>query len=348
MRRMSRWILQRRCRITSSIWISTRNSWPRWAKTNIILFIFSSLRKIVSRKFRWTKLRRVYRPWTRYKISCSENVNPNRKPIAAWNVPISIASILRTTTRFHWWSRKVRVLSSFTSFPCNFQRPLVVTRNEIPPIRYIVILRNRLLYQAKQILFQEKDLGNVSLYVSWNIWNQETAYTPTLKCPKLNFNSSFVYRIPDLFSFFNYILLEFVIFQVNVYQEDNKSFIVARGKLCIKDILDYPQNKLHYIAPVNSVMPCTVGMNFGQLSLWVRLSCDIEKVEAFKKRRGIVDVEKPKKELEPKIVPKEEIVMEPKKVTTSEEEPEVFHYESSTEIDNNKICFTNDGIILWS
>lgn len=80
-------------------------------------------------------------------------------------------------------------------------------------------------------------------------------------------------------------------------------------------------------------------MNFGQLSLWVRLSCDIEKVEAFKKRRGIVDVEKPKKELEPKIVPKEEIVMEPKKVTTSEEEPEVFHYESSTEIDNNKICF---------
>lgn len=196
-----------------------------------------------------------------------------------------------------------------------------------------------MLYQAKQILFQEKDLGNVSLYVSWNIWNQETAYTPTLKCPKLNFNSSFVYRIPDLFSFFNYILLEFVIFQVNVYQEDNKNFIVARGKLCIKDILDYPQNKLHYIAPVNSVIPCTVGMNFGQLSLWVRLSCDLEKVEAFKKRRGIVsDVEKPKKELEskvvPKVVPKEEIVpkviTEAKEETTPEEDPEV-QYESSTE-----------------
>lgn len=207
-------------------------------------------------------------------------------------------------------------------------------------------MRNFDRYQAKQILFQEKDLGNVSLYVSWSIWNQETAYTPTLKCPKLNFNSSFVYRIPDLFSFFNYILLEFVIFQVNVYQEDNKSFIVARGKLCIKDILDYPQNKLHYIAPVNSVMPCTVGMNFGQLSLWVRLSCDIEKVEAFKKRRGIVsDVEKPKKELESKVVvpkvvvPKvalvskeEEVETEPKKVTVSEKEPEI-HYESSTEID---------------
>lgn len=184
----------------------------------------------------------------------------------------------------------------------------------------------------------------MSLYVSWNIWNQETAYTPTLKCPKLNFNSSFVYRIPDLFSFFNYILLEFVIFQVNVYQEDSKSYVVARGKLCIKDILDYPQNKLHYIAPVNSVIPCSVGMNFGQLSLWVRLSCDIEKVEAFKKRRGIITetVEKPKKELEPKIVPKvvpkEEIVIaEPKKVLTLDEEPEVYHYESSTEEDDDDI-----------
>lgn len=126
---------------------------------------------------------------------------------------------------------------------------------------------------------------------------------------------------------------------MNVYQEDNKNFIVARGKLCIKDILDYPQNKLHYIAPVNSVIPCTVGMNFGQLSLWVRLSCDLEKVEAFKKRRGIVsDVEKPKKELEskvvPKVVPKEEIVpkviTEAKEETTPEEDPEV-QYESSTE-----------------
>lgn len=80
-------------------------------------------------------------------------------------------------------------------------------------------------------------------------------------------------------------------------------------------------------------------MNFGQLSLWVRLSCDLEKVEAFKKRRGIVsDVEKPKKELEskvvPKVVPKEEIVpkviTEAKEETTPEEDPEV-QYESSTE-----------------
>ncbi|CAK9808367.1 Protein fantom [Anthophora plagiata] len=140
---------------------------------------------------------------------------------------------------------------------------------------------------AKQILYREGDINNVSLFVSWDIWNQETAYTPTLKCPKLNYNSSFVYRISDLCSFFNYVLLEFVIFEVNVYHEDSENYIAARGKLCIKDILDYPQNKLHYIAPVNSVLPCTSGMNLGQLSLWVRLSCDVEKVEEFKKKRGL-------------------------------------------------------------
>lgn len=117
------------------------------------------------------------------------------------------------------------------------------------------------------------------------MWNQETACTPTLNCPKLNFKSSFVYPIHDLLSFFNFVLMEFVIFQVNVYHEDNDGYVVARGRLCIKDILDYPQNKLYYIAPVNSVLPCTLGMNFGQLSLWVKLSCDIEKVEAFTKKQ---------------------------------------------------------------
>lgn len=82
--------------------------------------------------------------------------------------------------------------------------------------------------------------------------------------------------------------MEVVIFQVNVYREDRDSYTVAKGKLCIKDILDYPQNKLHYIAPVNSVISCSLGMSFGQLSLWVRLSCDVEKVYKFKKVRGIV------------------------------------------------------------
>lgn len=76
-------------------------------------------------------------------------------------------------------------------------------------------------------------------------------------------------------------------FQVNVYREDCSNYTVATGKLSIKDMLDYPQNKLHYIAPVNSVLSCSLGANFGQLSLWVRLSCDVEKVEDFKKKRGL-------------------------------------------------------------
>ncbi|XP_076392341.1 uncharacterized protein LOC100881670 isoform X1 [Megachile rotundata] len=141
---------------------------------------------------------------------------------------------------------------------------------------------------AKQILYREANIDNVSLFVSWDIWNQETTYTPSQKCPKLNFNSSFVYRISNLFSFFNYVLLEFVVFHVNVTHENSDDYTVSKGKLCIKDILDYPQNKLHYIAPVNSVLPCSLGMNFGQLSLWVRLSCDVKKVDRFKNTRGIL------------------------------------------------------------
>lgn len=182
-------------------------------------------------------------------------------------------------------------------------------------------MRNFIVRQAKQILFREKDISNVLLFVSWNIWNQDTTYTPTLKCPKLNFNSSFVYRISDLFSFFNYILLELVTFQVNVFH-DNDNYIVAKGKLCIKDILDYPQNKLHYIIPVNSVLPCSIGMNFGQLSLWVRLSCDIEQVEAFKRRYGIIP-EPPLKTLIPEKPPKS------KEVVPLKDDPLVLEDENS-------------------
>ncbi|XP_076659497.1 uncharacterized protein LOC143362883 [Halictus rubicundus] len=145
----------------------------------------------------------------------------------------------------------------------------------------------QLLTSAKQILFRETDTHNVSVFVCWDILDQETVCTPTLKCPELNFNFSIVYRIPDLFCFFNYVFSELVVFQVNVHCDDGVSCSVASGKLSIKDILDYPQNKLHYVAPMYSVIPCSLGSNFGQLSLWVRLSCDVEQVEAFKRKHNI-------------------------------------------------------------
>ncbi|KAF3425121.1 hypothetical protein E2986_07917 [Frieseomelitta varia] len=186
--------------------------------------------------------------------------------------------------------------------------PLVIADGQGLMELHIVSLQ--ISTSAKQILFREKDINNVQLFVSWNIWNQETAYTPVLKYPKLNYNSSFVYRIPDLFSFFSNILLEFVTFQVNVFRNKSDNYAVAKGKLCIKDILDYPQNKLHYITPVNSIIPCSVGINFGQLSLWVRLSCDIEQVDAFKRKRGIMS-EPSQKTLKTKdiIPPKNDLIV---------------------------------------
>ncbi|XP_076284107.1 uncharacterized protein LOC143210800 [Lasioglossum baleicum] len=146
----------------------------------------------------------------------------------------------------------------------------------------------QLLTSAKQILFRDTDMHNVSVFVCWDIWDQDTICTPTLKCSDLNFNFSIVYRIPDLFCFFNYVFSELVVFQVNVNCDDGDSCLVASGKLSIKDILDYPQNKLHYVAPMYSVFPCSLGSNFGQLSLWVRLSCDVEQVDAFKRKHNIL------------------------------------------------------------
>lgn len=108
-----------------------------------------------------------------------------------------------------------------------------------------------------------------------------------MKCPDLIFNSSSVYRIVDLFSFFKNVLSEYLIFRVNIVRRDGTSYTLAQAKVSIKDILDYPQNKLHYIVPVNSVIPSFSGVNFGQLSLWVRLSCNVDMVEAFKKQCGI-------------------------------------------------------------
>ncbi|CAL7949954.1 unnamed protein product [Xylocopa violacea] len=197
--------------------------------------------------------------------------------------------------------------------PISDSFPLVIADGQGLLELHIVSLQ--LSTPAKHILFREKDISKVSLFVSWDIWSQETTYTPILKCPKLNFNSSFVYRVSDLPSFFSYVLQEVVAFQVNVFHESNENYVVARGKLCIKDILDYPQNKLHYITPVNSVIPCSIGMNFGQLSLWVRLSCDVEQVDTFKVKRGIYtqvpDEYPPRRKLLPKasIAPKDDLMV---------------------------------------
>ncbi|XP_032686655.1 uveal autoantigen with coiled-coil domains and ankyrin repeats protein-like isoform X1 [Odontomachus brunneus] len=136
----------------------------------------------------------------------------------------------------------------------------------------------------------EEDLCNLYLYISWDIWDEKTAYTMAMRCPNMNFNFSSVYRIADLSSFFKNVLLEYLAFRVNVVRHDDTRYTIARARVSIKDILDYPQNKLHYIVPVNSIISCTYGVNFGQLSLWVRLSCDVEMVEAFKEQCGIASL----------------------------------------------------------
>ncbi|KAG7203306.1 hypothetical protein KM043_010395 [Ampulex compressa] len=163
--------------------------------------------------------------------------------------------------------------------------PLLIADNE--GLMEIHILSLQLSSYALRILFRENDASDVSLFLSWDIPDQETTRTFAMRYPQLNFDSSFVYRITDLFSFFDRVLSESLIFRVNVIQDRSGGYTIARARLCIKDILDYPQNKLHYVAPTNCILPCYMGVSFGQVSLWVRLSCNLDKLEAFKTTHGL-------------------------------------------------------------
>ncbi|XP_011302778.1 uncharacterized protein [Fopius arisanus] len=55
--------------------------------------------------------------------------------------------------------------------------------------------------------------------------------------------------------------------------------------MSVKDILDYPQNKLHYIVNMECSVPCYRTANFGQIVFWIRLSCDVNRVRMFKQQR---------------------------------------------------------------
>ncbi|XP_046630026.1 uncharacterized protein LOC124310258 [Neodiprion virginianus] len=162
--------------------------------------------------------------------------------------------------------------------------PMLITEGQ--GLVEIHILSLQLSTKGAQRIFKN-DSENAAVFISWDIWGQETAFTPMSKYPSLSFNSSSVYRVCELQNFFDCVLREKIIFQVHLINRDEETFTIAKAQLSVKDMLDYPQNKLHYVTPVFSLMPCSCGANFGQLSLWVRLSCDIDLVERFKDRCGL-------------------------------------------------------------
>ncbi|XP_024939507.1 uncharacterized protein LOC107266469 isoform X2 [Cephus cinctus] len=164
--------------------------------------------------------------------------------------------------------------------------PMLITAGQ--GLIEVHVLYLQLSTAATQALSLIYNLSDICLFVSWNIWGQEKAFTPIMKYPKLNFNSSSVYRISEMFPFFDYILNDSIIFQINVVNKNDDALTIGEAKLCVKNILDYPQNKMHYIANVLSNLSCNLGMDFGQLSLWVRLSCDMDTVDAFKDQKGLL------------------------------------------------------------
>lgn len=129
------------------------------------------------------------------------------------------------------------------------------------------------------------------LCISCKFYGFKPISSSMIKYPELKFNSSCIYRVPDLDKFFNNIIDNPVDLQLHIVIYGNLSYVIAHGKIDVKDILTYPQNKIHYIVNMESLVPCFYKKNIGQLSLWIRLSCDIERVKSFKEQNTIEKID---------------------------------------------------------
>lgn len=142
-----------------------------------------------------------------------------------------------------------------------------------------------------RLLYQDNDLWKASFFISWDIEDQKTSFTPVMNYPNLNFDSSSIFVVLDLYNFLHYIFEKFITFRVHAFYPNKVTHTVAETKICIKEIIDYPHNKMQYIPAVTSVIPCSYGTNFGYLSLWIRLGCDLNKIETFKNQLEILPEE---------------------------------------------------------
>ncbi|XP_063981710.1 uncharacterized protein LOC135164878 isoform X2 [Diachasmimorpha longicaudata] len=129
-----------------------------------------------------------------------------------------------------------------------------------------------------------------SLFIGCDFCGQESVFSPSKTYPTLTFNSSCVYRVPRISKFLNCVLQDYIYLQLYIVPPyPDRPYPVAHGKMSVKDILDYPQNKLHYIVNMECTSPCYLNATFGQIFFWIRLSCDVDRVRAFKQERELLE-----------------------------------------------------------
>ncbi|XP_066586967.1 uncharacterized protein [Prorops nasuta] len=193
-------------------------------------------------------------------------------------------------------SKRVKIFEQTCSCEDTSQRKFCIHRFG-PPIPFSIsadqgllevhVLRLRLSGSAMKLLMKERNLCDLEISISCLIWDQEEVSTPLKKYPSLAYDRSFVYRIPNLIDFLERITNDCLSFEASCVNENGITVPMAKARLDVKDILDYSQNKLHYVASMNSIEPRFSRISLGQLSIWIRLSCDHEKVEDFKKIHGL-------------------------------------------------------------
>ncbi|KAH0539709.1 hypothetical protein KQX54_007455 [Cotesia glomerata] len=140
------------------------------------------------------------------------------------------------------------------------------------------------IFAVNNFFMKYNSASQPSLFLSCDFCHEESISTSTIKYPQLNFNSSYVYRVSNLTKFFNCLLNDYIYFQLYSFYRNVQPHVIAQGKMNVRNILDHPQEKLNYFVSMDCP-PCYHCENFGKLSLWIRLSCDVDKVKKYRQKK---------------------------------------------------------------
>ncbi|PNF37290.1 hypothetical protein B7P43_G00421 [Cryptotermes secundus] len=130
-----------------------------------------------------------------------------------------------------------------------------------------------------------KDKEPTSLFLTWEFYDQDVAYTPVKAAETcIEFDSSSVHRVTVNDRFLQYLKEESCTVDVHMAVDD-ASETVATGSLHFSDLLRFPQKKFHSTVPLAGTRSCDTVYEFGILECWFILSCSISLIDSFIQHR---------------------------------------------------------------
>ncbi|XP_044021241.1 putative uncharacterized protein DDB_G0282133 [Aphidius gifuensis] len=136
-------------------------------------------------------------------------------------------------------------------------------------------------YAINQI-FTNDDNSQKSVFVTCDYCGQGNIFIPYKKYPNLKFKTTHIYKLKKLSTFIDSIIQHAIYLQIYIIQNGGYPCAIANAQVCIKDILNYPNKKLRYIATMKCTVPCYRNFNLGELQFSIQLKCSIDKINEFK------------------------------------------------------------------